>query len=223
LHLVWQWELLVDAIFENAVEAGQPEACDPDAMLMASVASGDLGAFEQLVLRYQERAWRLAWRMLGDTAEVQDVVQDAFLKIFRSASRYRPTASFRTYLFRIVARLCFDVRSRKKPDYGDPLPDFADPTATPEEILREAERSATIGRALASLSPRHRAAVLLRHDEGLSYREIAAILEISEKSVDSLLQRARQSLRLLLKDLAPISLSTVPPHSGQTRNGADIC
>jgi RNA polymerase sigma-70 factor (ECF subfamily) len=191
----------VDAILDSVPEGGDPDARDPDAMLMASVASGDLGAFERLVLRHQDRAWRLAWRMLGDAAEAEDVVQETFLRIFRSAPRYQPSASFRTYLFRVLARLCLDVRSRKKPDYGNRLPDFADPAATPEEILQKAERSAAIGRALAGLPARHRAAVLLRHDEGLSYREIAAILQTSEKTVDSLLQRARQSLRRLLKDL----------------------
>jgi RNA polymerase sigma-70 factor (ECF subfamily) len=189
-------------VLESTIETGPAGACDPDAMLMASAGSGNMGAFEELLLRHQDSAWRLAWRMLGDAAEAQDVVQEAFLKIYRSASRYRPSACFRTYLFQIVMRLCLDVRAKRKPDYyGDALPEFADRTANPEKTLEQAERSAAIGRALASLPARHRAAIVLRHTEGLSYGEIAAVCGVSNKAVDSLLQRARHSLRRLLSDL----------------------
>jgi len=73
---------------------------DLDTRLMIQVAQGDLAAFEQLVRRNQSIAWSLAWRCLSDPAEAQDVVQDAFVKIYRAAPRYRPTAKFRTYLAR---------------------------------------------------------------------------------------------------------------------------
>jgi RNA polymerase sigma-70 factor, ECF subfamily len=82
----------VDGILESAIEIGQTDLCDPDAKLMASIRSGNSAAFEDLVQRHQDRAWRLAWRMLGDEAEAQDVVQEAFLKILRAAPRYRPLA-----------------------------------------------------------------------------------------------------------------------------------
>lgn len=170
---------------------------------MASVAAGNPQAFEDLVRRYQDRAWRLAWRVLGDAAEAQDVVQEAFLKIYRSASGYRPSASFRAYLFQAVMRLCFDIKAKKKPEYrGDTLPEATSGSGGPDRSIAEAERAAAVKRALASLPARQRAVIVLRHNEGLSYGEIAQACGLSEKAVDSLLQRARHSLRRLLRDLS---------------------
>jgi RNA polymerase sigma-70 factor (ECF subfamily) len=176
-------------------------ASSSDADLMHRVASGDLFAFEQLVLRHQERAWAVAWHMLSDAAEAEDAVQEAFLKILRSASGYRPIAAFRTYLHHVLVRVCLDVRSKKRPDYRRELADVADQSSTPEQLLNEREQSAAVRRALASLPARRRAAIVLRHYEDLSYQEIAQVLGISSKAVDSLLQRARRSLRSKLKDL----------------------
>ena len=84
---------------------------------MVRDAGGDLAAFEELVRRNQGGAWALAWRFLGDAAEAQDIVQEAFLRIYKAAPRYRPTAAFRTYLYRVVARLCLDWKAKKRPEY----------------------------------------------------------------------------------------------------------
>jgi len=75
-----------------------------------------MSAFEQLVLRHQGKAWAFAWRFLHDAAEAEDVVQEAFLRILRSASRYQPTATFRTFLFNVILRRCLDVHSKKQPE-----------------------------------------------------------------------------------------------------------
>ena len=88
---------------------------------MLAVAEGDLGAFEQIVLRYQESAWSAAYRFLGDHAEAEDIAQEAFLKILGAAPRYRPTASFRTYLYRVVTRLCFDRARKTRPVVANDL------------------------------------------------------------------------------------------------------
>jgi RNA polymerase sigma-70 factor (ECF subfamily) len=168
---------------------------------MRRVALGDLSAFEEIVLRHQNRAWAVAWRSLGDSAEAQDVVQEAFLRVLRAAPRYRPVAPFRTYLFQIVARLCLDVRAKKRPDYVGDLPEVAAQSQTPEESLQLQERMLAVRRALGRLPARHRVAIALRHEEGLSYDEIARVLAISTKAVDSLLQRARESLKRHLEDL----------------------
>jgi len=186
--------------FLAATGASVLDSLDSDAGLMRRVASGDLSAFERLMLRHQDRAWSLAWRMLGDAAEAQDVVQEAFLKIFRSVSRYRPAAAFPTYLFHVITRLCLAVQSKKRPAYRDQLDQVSAPGGTPEQLLNQQERSSALGRALALLPARQRAVIVLRHYEDRSYEEMAAILGISAKAVDSLLQRARQSLRDILKD-----------------------
>ena len=83
-----------------------------DEELMVAAARGDLGAFEQLVVRYQQTAWTIACRYLGDRSEAEDVAQEAFLKILKAAPRYRPSAAFRTHLIRVTSRLCID-RGRK--------------------------------------------------------------------------------------------------------------
>ncbi|MCW5979631.1 MAG: sigma-70 family RNA polymerase sigma factor [Bryobacteraceae bacterium] len=176
----------------------RPATPDRDHELMRRVAAGDLAAFSELVLRNQKSAWAVAWRILRDSAEAEDVTQEAFLRVFRAVSRYRPIAPFRTYLLQIVTRLCLDVRAKKRPDYLDELPEIAQEFSTPEEALERRERALPVRRAIARLSPRHRAAIALRHEENLSYEEIARVLHVSPKAVDSLLQRARQSLRKLL-------------------------
>jgi RNA polymerase sigma-70 factor (ECF subfamily) len=168
---------------------------------MRRVALGDLSAFEEIVLRHQNRAWAVAWRSLGDSSEAQDVVQEAFLRVLRAAPRYRPVAPFHTYLLQIVTRLCLDVRVKKRPDYVRNLPEVADQSQSPEEHLQYRERMLAVRRALGRLPARHRVAIVLRHEEGLSYDGIARVLSISTKAVDSLLQRARESLKRHLKDL----------------------
>lgn len=186
---------------EKSPQSNTSAAPERDHELMRRTASGDLAAFETLAGLYQQRAWAIAWRVLGDAAEAQDAVQDAFLKIFRAASSYRPVAPFRAYLFQVVTRLCLDIRAKKRPDYVAELPDTACETQTPEGTLQRKERALVVRRALDGLSPRHRAAIALRHEEGLSYDEIAQVLGVSAKAVDSLLQRARQSLRQSLEGL----------------------
>jgi len=174
---------------------------DRDAQLMLRVARGDTGAFEQLVLRHQERAWSFAWRYLGDAAEAEDVVQEAFLRILKAAHRYKPTSKFRTYLFTVVTRLCWDAISKKHPDYVATFPSVTDPTSNPEDLARDRETAGLVFHALQSLPDTQRFALILRHYHDLSYEEIAQVLSTTPKAVDSLLQRARQSLRLLLAHL----------------------
>jgi RNA polymerase sigma-70 factor (ECF subfamily) len=168
---------------------------------MERVGAGDHPAFAELVIRHQDKAWALAWRMLGDAAEAQDAVQETFLRILRSASRYRPDASFRTYLFHVLTHVCLDMRAKKHPDYGAELSQVASGAMSPEQRALQRETSFEVHRALAKLPARQRAALLLRHFDGLSYQEIAAVLGVSAKAVDSILQRGRDSLRKLLQNL----------------------
>jgi RNA polymerase sigma-70 factor (ECF subfamily) len=168
---------------------------------MAAVAGGDLEAFEELVRRHQRAAWSLAFRFVGNAGDAEDVVQQAFLRIFEAASRYRPDAAFRTYLYRVVVNLCKDFRSKKREVLMTELPDLSDGAANPEQRLEDRERAARVHRALDALPTGQHFAILLRHFEGLSYEEIAQVMKTSPKAVDSLLQRARSTLRAALQDL----------------------
>mgnify|MGYP006304968251 CR=1 FL=1 len=181
-----------------------------DEELMLAVASGDLDAFGELVRRHQRSAWNVAWRMLHDSTEAEDAAQDAFLKILNAAPRYRPTASFRTYLYRVISRLCLDRLRKMHPIYTDRLPPSVSEDPGPPEQIGRRETAADVRRALDTLPPRQRMALGLRHFEELSYKEIAEVMDTSVKSVERLLSRGREALADPLKNARP---SSRPPSS----------
>jgi len=170
-----------------------------DELLMLATGRGDKEAFARLVACYQQTAWRLACRFLGNTADAEDVVQDAFLKIYAAAPRYRADASFSTYLHCVVARLCLDFRRKKRPETGDSLPDIEDPSSIVSDIETQ-ERDQAVRAALQCLPARQRMAVVLRYYENCRSAEIAQILGVSEKAVEQLLARARAKLKNELSD-----------------------
>ena len=161
---------------------------------MLAVARGDLSAFGQLVTRHQTSAWSAAFRFLGNTADAEDVAQEAFLRILDSAQRYQPTARFRTYLYRIITRLCFDLSRRKRVRRHQPLPDLAANRPSPEGIALVDERAAAVRHAIDLLPEAQKMAVILRYYEDLGYWEIAAVLGTTDKGVERLLARARATL-----------------------------
>ena len=170
--------------------------CVPsDEELMLAVGGGDLAAFEQLVTRHQRSAWNAAYRFLGNTADAEDVAQEAFLRVLDSANRYRPTAAFRTYLYRIVARLCFDFSRRKRLRRHGQLSDVAENRPSPEDAAVVGELAAAVAGAIDTLPPAQKMAVILRYYEGLGYREIAVALSTTVKGAERLLARARAALK----------------------------
>jgi len=174
-----------------------PTPSDED--LMLSARDGDLDAFEQIVLRHQGEAWRAAYRFTGDAAGAEDLAQDAFLKIFDAAPRYRPTATFRTYFYRVLTRLCIDHRRKKRPVLA--VPNMPDTTPSPSARADQAERDALIQAALNCLPADYRMAVVLRYFEGLSGAEMAEAMGRSVKAVERLLARVKSSLEPQLRHL----------------------
>jgi RNA polymerase sigma-70 factor (ECF subfamily) len=166
-----------------------------DEQLMQAVAGGDLDAFNKIVLQYQQQAWRTAYRLLGDTMEAEDVAQESFLKILKAAPRYRPMANFRTYLYTIIYRLCLDTRKKSRPSLMDTMPDRPSSSPSAVEYLVFKERGEEIRHALESLPLNQRTAIVLKHDEGLSYAEIAQVMDTSMKSVEMFIRRARENLQ----------------------------
>ncbi len=169
-----------------------------DQQLMQAVAGGDLDAFNELVLRYQGLAWKTAYRFLGDTMEAEDIAQEAFLKLLTAAPRYRPQATFRTYFYQILTHLCIDRTRKRHPVSMDKATEMADLSPGPSEKLIAKERSAQVRAALDTLPPNQKAAMILRHYEGLSYTEIARILGVTSKAVERLISRAMASLQARL-------------------------
>ena len=163
--------------------------------LMLGVRDGDLEAFEQLVLRHQAEAWRVAYRYAGDAAEAEDLAQNAFLKLLDAAPRYKVTAKFRTYFFRILTRLCIDRGRKKRPILIEVLPDLADDSPSPSQQASQAECEVMIQTALKALPADYRMAVVLRYFEGLSGAEMAVAMGRSVKAVERLLARAKAILK----------------------------
>lgn len=172
-----------------------------DEHLMQSVAEGNLEAFDEIILRYQQIAWKTAYRFLGNPMEAEDVTQEVFLKILEAAPRYRATASFRTYLYRILTHLCIDRTRKRQLTSIDDIPEAMDPSLSPAESLIEKERRAQVRIALDGLPPNQKAAMILRHYEGLSYAEIAQILGVTPKGVEGLISRAGATLQARLSHL----------------------
>jgi RNA polymerase sigma-70 factor (ECF subfamily) len=184
------------------------EAGPEDAALMALVARGDMPAFEQLVERHQTLVIGTVARMLGSNSDVEDVAQQVFVRVWKSAPRYVPTAKFTTWLLTITRNLVFNELRRRKRHPAEtldvhqgeeslPLPD---PSARgPDEQLLDEEMQRAVDDAIQSLPEKQRLAVILRRYEEKSYEEIAQVLDLSVPAVKSVLFRARTELRAALK------------------------
>jgi RNA polymerase sigma-70 factor (ECF subfamily) len=180
-----------------------------DVHLMRLVAGGDTAAFEQLIERHQALVAGTVARMLGSNAEVEDIAQQVFIRVWKSAGRYVARAKFTTWLLKITRNLVFNEMRRAKrhphlpvqlePEAEEiPLRDEA--TATPDAMLLQSELQAAIEKAITLLPETQRMALVLRRYEELSYEEIADVLDLSVPAVKSLLFRARTELRERLKN-----------------------
>ncbi len=165
-----------------------------DRKLMKKVAEGRMEAFETLVHRHRERAWRIAYHYMGDRDDAEEVAQQAFLNILDAAESYNPSAKFTTYLYRIIANLCIDRTRKRSPHLSDDLPEQNSSAPAPDRRMAHRERDRAIREALNELTDRQRMATVLRYYEDLSYREIAEAMDATPKAVERLLARARKAL-----------------------------
>jgi RNA polymerase sigma-70 factor (ECF subfamily) len=169
---------------------------DPDHDLIARVAKGEPAAVRAMVARKLPRLLSLATRMLGDRGDAEDVAQEAFLRVWRQAGRWRPgTARFDTWLHRVTLNLCYDRLRRRREVPSIAVPERADPAAGADQAMIEQARDARLAAAIAGLPERQRAALMLQYYEGLSNIEAAAAMEIGVEALESLLSRARRTLK----------------------------
>lgn len=183
-----------------------------DETLIERVLHGDQEAFADLVDRYQQKVFNIAFRMTGDREEAMDMAQESFLRVFRSLPRFKGDSTFSTWLFRIVNNTCIDALRRRKrqvvvalstdasidTDEGEYQVEFPSTDDGPEERAMQAEMREAVAQAIEQLSAEHRLALILRDVEGYSYEEIADMLELNIGTVKSRLNRARLSLREII-------------------------
>ena len=173
-----------------------------DEALLVLYANGDAGGARMLTVRLVPRILGYAARLLGDRAEAEDVAQEAMLRLWRVAPDWRQgEAKVTTWLYRVTTNLCTDrlrVRQRRKVSALDDAPDIEDGAPAAETVLIEADRMVALDAALAALPDRQREAVVLRHIEGLTNPEIAAVMDIGVEAVESLIARGKRGLSAIL-------------------------
>jgi RNA polymerase sigma-70 factor (ECF subfamily) len=173
-------------------------APDPDAALMLAFQRGDAAAFRTLFERHARAMVAFCHHFVRDPARAEELAQDVFVKLHQAADRYRPSARFKTFLYRIASNHCLnelrrgEYATRRGPDRAEPAdPDaLPSPAASPEDAARGAALERAVGELLARLPEKQRAALVLCRLEGLSYEEIAEVLDTSVSAVKSLVHRA---------------------------------
>jgi RNA polymerase sigma-70 factor (ECF subfamily) len=172
---------------------------DPDAALMLAFQQGDEGAFRTLFERHARAMYAFCHHFVRDAARAEELAQDVFVNLYRARDRYRPTARFKTFLYRVASNRCLNELRRREhaarqapgseegPPDLDSLPSAA---AGPEEVIRGRALEDAVRKLLARLPEKQRAALVLCRFEGLSYEEIAQVLETSVSAVKSLVHRA---------------------------------
>src|SRR5438093_2321775 len=186
---------------------GRSDEDAEDVRLMCLVGTGDTQAFEELIERHQSLVAGTVARMLGSNSEVEDIAQQVFIRVWKSARRYTPRAKFTTWLLKITRNLVFNELRRSKrhahvplqtnPGAEEfPLKDEVNPA--PDASLLETELQQAIEEAIQRLPETQRMALVLRRYEQLSYEQIADVLDLSVPAVKSVLFRARTELRARL-------------------------
>ena len=174
---------------------------------MELVAGGDTAAFEKLIERHQSLVIGTVARMLGGNSDVEDIAQQVFIRVWKSAARYVPRAKFTTWLLKITRNLVFNELRRSKRRALSPIqtettmeemPIKDESNPAPDASLLEKELREAIEKAIGELPETQRMAVILRRYEELSYEQIADILDLSVPAIKSVLFRARTELRARL-------------------------
>lgn len=179
-----------------------------DAALIRSALRGNQGAFAKLLQKYRRQVYTLAVRMLGQEEDAEDAAQDAFIRAFQSLESCDTNRPFLRWIYRITYNLCVDRYRRRKPltisidqTVGEEefQRELVDASPRPDELLGMHEERRRLTELLSSLPPRYRAVVVLRHQEDLSYEEIAEILRLPLGTVKARMHRAHNMLRKMLK------------------------
>ena len=175
----------------------------PDSEVARQVQSGDAAAFDELMRRYKRPVMNFVYRMLGSMEDADDIAQEVFVRVYQNLDTYRPEMKFSTWLFALARNAAIDHWRWRKRHPTEPLefaPQFAAPSGTAEQVNAH-EIGDEIAAAMAKLPEDQRTAIVLAEYHGLSCAEVAEVMHCSEKSVESRLYRAKQTLRGYLRHL----------------------
>jgi RNA polymerase sigma-70 factor (ECF subfamily) len=205
-----------------------------DSALLVRAAGGDQRAFRELVERHQRRAHAVAYGLVRNPEDAREVVQEAFVRVFRHLHEFAGQASFGTWLYRIVVNLAIDQLRKRAPGQAVELEDHTDLEGAPAELvpvreatdpldaLRRKRLVDAMQAALDQLPPYHRAVILLRELEGMSYEEMAQTLNVSKGTIMSRLFHARKKMqRMLRESLGEEAPATQDESGGVEVNNAD--
>lgn len=181
---------------------GQSPTGDPDADLIAGLRAGDEAAFATLMERRLSSVHRLAYRLLGDRYEAEDIAQESFLKFWKAAPTWREgEARILTWLCRVATNACYDRLRKSKPELPGEDLDPADDRASAEDHMMRDQRWDALQGAMMTLPERQRAALSLYYDEGLSQKDAADIMSLSVKAYEALLVRGRRALKTMMTEV----------------------
>ena len=176
-------------------------------ILIQRCQQGDRSAYKSIFLKYKDTVYNIAYGMFSNVEDAQDMTQEVFIRVFEKISQFRFKSSFSTWLHRIVVNMCLNER-RKRQRYKSNVTEFTDyheqmhpQVKTPEDELLRKERKSQIQEAMDRLKDAHRTILVLREIEGLSYEELANVLQCSVGRVKSRLHESRMELRRIFKKL----------------------
>lgn len=183
---------------------------EEDRALIVRAKGGDEKAFRTLLKRYERSVYSICLRMASNREEALDLAQEAFIKVFSTLDKYDPAFAFSSWLYKITSNLCIDfLRKRRietvamdepvRGEKGDYIRQYQSPMDNPEALALRKERSSLVVDAIGQLPPHYRIILLLRHQEALSYEEIASVLGIPLGTVKARIHRAREMLKGKLK------------------------
>lgn len=192
-----EFVLMADKLHED-----RDGAATPLVRLIRRAQAGDAAAFDELIIAHQRKVVSLAWRLLGNPDDARDAAQEAFLRVYKHLDKFDPTRDFSGWLYRIVVNVSRDLARKRRPNIrsfeaGLETGEFAEPAShlDTEAGAMAAEQQAIVLRALATLSDKERAALVLRDLEGLPTDEVARILRSSPTTVRSQISMARVKIK----------------------------
>ena len=172
-----------------------------DQQLLGFIQDGSHPAFAELVRRHTERFYRLAYRYVQSKEAAEDIVQDAFLKLWEDPAKWQPgrNSKFTTWFYRVVVNLCLDVQKKKRPvELGEQMP-LVDERETADQAIIRAQEERILEREIAALPERQRTALNLCFDEGLTNQQAAEVMGVNLKALQSLIMRAKTTLKERMK------------------------